>query len=75
MKNLLLELKSETGVTYRINVQYEIYEYTNKKGEKRVHVTCFAPFIDYCEFDFSADEFNEDTLKQNLLIKFAEVIK
>jgi len=75
MKSLMLELKSETGVTYRINIQYEYYEYTNEKGEKRVHVTCFAPFINYAEFDFSADEFNEDVLKKNLLIKFAEVIK
>ena len=75
MKSLMLELKSETGVTYRINVQYELYEYETPQGEKRVHVTCFAPFIDYAEFDFKKDEFNEDVLKKNLLIKFSEVIK
>jgi len=75
MKSIMLELKTDKGVTYRINVQYEIYEYENEKGEKRVHVTCFAPFIDFAEFDFKKEEFNEDVLKKNLLIKFAEVIK
>ena len=75
MKIIILEFENERGNKYKISVNYELYEYETEKGEKRVHVTCFAPFIDYAEFDFSAEEFNEDVLKKNLLIKFAEVIK
>lgn len=75
MKKIQLVLKSESGAIYKINVQYELYEYETESKEKRVHVTCFAPFIDHAEFDFPASELNEDVLKKNLLIKFSEVIK